>query len=269
MKKLLLIPIFFIINFAVFANNLIPEIKTPKTQNIKSMMLVGNSFFYYNNSLHKYLGDLVKHDISIEDLKRRSITINGSALSWHDVGSYLDNPHIGSFKIDANNDNKYVPYPDTTIDIVIMMGCSLCPIHPARKLDFQKYTREHSATIRSKGSEPMLFMSWSYKNKPEMFIDLKKAFIETANANNLLLIPVGEAFYKFHNVHPEIDLYTSDLRHPSKEGTYMAAAVIFSTLYGKSTFGNIGIMNLKPEDAKKIQKIADQTVEEFFQLTLK
>jgi hypothetical protein len=112
-------------------------------------------------------------------------------------------------------------------------------------------------------------MSWSYKNKPEMFIDLKKAFIETANANNLLLIPVGEAFYKFHNVHPEIDLYTSDLRHPSKEGTYMAAAVIFSTLYGKSTFGNIGIMNLEPEDAKKIQKIADQTVEEFFQLKLK
>jgi hypothetical protein len=26
---------------------------------------------------------------------------------------------------------------------------------------------------------------------------------------------------------------------------------------------------LKPEDAKKIQKIADQTVEEFFQLKLK
>ena len=49
----------------------------------------------------------------------------------------------------------------------------------------------------------------------------------------------------------------------------MAAAVIFSALYGKSTFGNIGSMNLKPEDAKKIQKIADQTVEEFFQLKLK
>ena len=83
------------------------------------------------------------------------------------------------------------------------------------------------------------------------------------------LIPVGEAFYKFNNSHPEIDLYTSDLRHPSKEGSYMAAAVIFSTLYGRSTFGNAGIMNLTPEIAYKIQKVADETVEEFFQLQLK
>ena len=49
----------------------------------------------------------------------------------------------------------------------------------------------------------------------------------------------------------------------------MAAAVIFSTLYGRSTFGNAGMMNLTPETAYKIQKVADETVEEFFQLQLK
>ena len=29
-----------------------PDIKNPKTNKIDSLMLVGNSFFYYNNSLH-------------------------------------------------------------------------------------------------------------------------------------------------------------------------------------------------------------------------
>ena len=212
--------------------------------------------------------EILNHNF-IDDLKRRSITINGSALSWHDVESYLDNPNIGNFKIDTNNDNQYVPYPDTNIDAVIMMGCSLCPIHPERKQSFKKYVKEHAMTIRAKGSEPMLFMSWAYKNKPEMFIDLKKEFLSAANLNNLLLIPVGQAFYKFNNSHPDIDLYTSDLRHPSKEGSYMAAAVIFSTLYGRSTFGNAGMMNLTPEIAHKIQKVADETVEEFFQLQLR
>ena len=268
MKKLLLILILALINFAVFADDLTPKKNSPDNKKIKSLMLVGNSFFYYNNSLHKFIGDIVKHDDFVDDVKRRSITINGSALSWHDVGSYLDNPNIGNFKIDTNNDNQYVPYMDTNIDAVIMMGCSLCPIHPERKQNFNKYVKEHALTIRAKGSEPMLFMSWAYKNKPEMFFDLKKEFLSAANLNDLLLIPVGEAFHKFNNSHPDIDLYTQDLRHPSKEGSYMAAAVIFATLYGRSTFGNAGMMDLSPEIAYKIQKVADETVEEFFQLKL-
>ena len=106
MKKLLLLPILTLIHFAVFADDLTPKKNSPDNKKVKSLMLVGNSFFYYNNSLHKYIGDIVKHDDFIDDLKRRSITINGSALSWHDVESYLENPNIGNFKIDTNNDHR-------------------------------------------------------------------------------------------------------------------------------------------------------------------
>ena len=122
MKKLLLIHLLSLINFAIFAENLIPEKNKPDNAKIESLLLIGNSFFYYNNSFHKYIGDIVKHDDSVDDLKRRSIPINGSALSWHDVESYLDNPNIGDFKIDTNNDNKYVPYPNTNIDAVIKIN---------------------------------------------------------------------------------------------------------------------------------------------------
>ena len=257
-----------LIIFATFSNASL-DIKTPKSEKISSLMLVGNSFFYYNNSLHNHLGDLIKNDPNVTSMKRRSITINGSDLPWHDIESYLSNEHIGSFRIDTKNNNKYVPSSNTKIDAVIFMGCSLCPIHPDTKDTFQVYVQKYSEIIRDKNAEPMLFMSWPYKNKPEMINSLRNVFINTANKNNLLLIPAGEAFYRFNLSYPEIDLYTKDLRHPSKEGTYLAAAVVFTSLYGKATAGNPGIMNLDPEVAHKIQMSVDKTVSEFMGITLK
>ena len=257
-----------LIIFATFSNASL-DIKTPKSEKISSLMLVGNSFFYYNNSLHNHLGDLIKNDPNVTSMKRRSITINGSDLPWHDIESYLSNEHIGSFRIDTKNNNTYVPSSNTKIDAVIFMGCSLCPIHPDTKDTFQVYVQKYSEIIRDKNAEPMLFMSWPYKNKPEMINSLRNVFINTANKNNLLLIPAGEAFYRFNLSYPEIDLYTKDLRHPSKEGTYLAAAVVFASLYGKATAGNPGIMSLDPEVAHKIQMSVDKTVSEFMGITLK
>ena len=74
---------------SVSSENLIPNIKSTKLNDIKSVMFVGHSFFYYNNSLHNHLGKLIKADPQIGDIKRRSITINGSSLSWHNVEKKL------------------------------------------------------------------------------------------------------------------------------------------------------------------------------------
>ena len=73
MKKLLLLPILTLIHFAVFADDLTPKKNSPDNKKVKSLMLVGNSFFYYNNSLHKYIGDIVKHDDFIDDLKKLNV----------------------------------------------------------------------------------------------------------------------------------------------------------------------------------------------------
>ena len=154
------------------------------TKNISSIMLIGNSFFYYNNSLHNHLGDLYDADPDLDTPRRRSITINGSSLSWHDVESYLSNEEIGSFKIDSDT-NTYEPYEKLDIDVVVMMDCSLCPINDERKDIFYKYVKKHSETIRSKGIEPILFMSWPYKNKPEMQEMLEKEFFKASKLTTL------------------------------------------------------------------------------------
>ena len=224
-------------------------------KNISSIMLIGNSFFYYNNSLHNHLGDLYDADPDLDTPRRRSITINGSSLSWHDVESYLSNEEIGSFKIDSDT-NTYEPYEKLDIDVVVMMDCSLCPINDERKDSFYKYVKKHSETIRSKGIEPILFMSWPYKNKPEMQQQLEKEFFKASKLNNLRMVPAGQAFLYVNKNFSNINLYTEDLRHPSKEGTYLAALMVFTTLSKKSPVGNSYSMDLDPKVARTLQQVA-------------
>ena len=232
------------------------------TKNVNSIMLIGNSFFYYNNSLHNHLGDIYDADPELNTPRRRSITINGSSLSWHDVESYLSNKEIGAFTIDSDT-NTYEAYEDQDIDVVIMMDCSLCPINDKRKDSFYKYVKKHSETIRSKGIEPILFMTWPYKNKPEMQQQLEKEFFKASKLNKLRMIPAGQAFLYINQNFPNINLYTEDLRHPSKEGTYLAALMIFTSLSNKTPIGNSYIMDLDPEVAKILQKVAWLTHKDF------
>ena len=246
MLKFLTVFISFVFAVSSYSDN---------SKNISSIMLIGNSFFYYNNSLHNHLGDLYDADPDLDTPRRRSITINGSSLSWHDVESYLSNEEIGSFKIDSDT-NTYEPYEEKDIDVVIMMDCSLCPINDERKESFYKYVKKHSQTIRSKGIEPILFMSWPYKNKPEMQQQLEKEFFKASKLNNLRMVPAGPAFLFVNKNFSNINLYTEDLRHPSKEGTYLAALMVFTTLSKKSPVGNSYSMGLDPKVARTLQEVA-------------
>ena len=253
MLKILIVFLSFILSISSFSSN---------AKEINSIMLIGNSFFYYNNSLHNHLGDLYDADPELNTPRRRSITINGSSLSWHDVESYLTNKKIGSFTIDSET-NTYKPYEDQDIDVVIMMDCSLCPINEKRKDSFHNYVKKHSETVRSKGIEPILFMTWPYKNKPGMQKQLEKEFYRASKLNKLRMVPAGQAFLYINQNYPNINLYTEDLRHPSKEGTYLAALMIFNTLSNKSPVGNKYIMNLEPKVARTLQEVSWKTHEEF------
>ena len=248
----------------MFANSIAVSNKISKSKDIESIMYIGNSFFYYNNSLHNHVSSIVKNHSSNKTLRQRSITINGSSLSWHPLVAYLENENIGSFTIETANDNKYTQLKDTSLDAVIFMDCSLCPIHPKTKKDFHKNVAEYTKIIRSREIEPILFMSWPYKNKPSMIKELREEFIKAANLNNIRLIPVGEAFDIFQKKYPEIDLYTDDFRHPSKEGTYLAAAVIFASLFNLEVQGTRGMKDIDSDVTFKIQEVADLTVQSFF-----
>jgi len=73
-------------------SSVMPVVKEPKGENPKSLLMIGNSFMYYNNGVHNPLVRLIRASNELgKGHKIRSITINGSSLSWHDVNSYINN----------------------------------------------------------------------------------------------------------------------------------------------------------------------------------
>ncbi len=228
-----------------------------------SAIFIGNSFFYYNNSLHNHLSLLLRAANPNSRFRATSVTISGSGSDWHDVESYFRPNALGSYSFDLNN-NVVFNKLDRLFDLAIMMDCSQCPIHPQLKSVFVEYARKHSDTVRKHGAKPVWFMSWAYADKPEMTAELAEAYTKAANDNDAFVIPAGLAFARALKERPNVVLHASDKRHPSLAGTYLAATTLFASLFKTSPVGLKYTAGLDEPTAKLLQTVAWETVQEYF-----
>lgn len=240
-----------------------PEV-TRLPQPPHSALYVGNSFFYYNNSLHSHVREFVLRGESKNNFRSFSATISGSGLDWHDVASYFRPNAVGSYSFDAKNRVIFAPKDRKPYDVTIMMDCSQCPVHPDLKTVFAESAEKDAAIVRAHGAEPVFFMSWAYQDVPEMTGELADAYTEMGNKLKALVIPAGLAFAKSQALSPEINLYQKDKRHPTLAGTYLAAATTYAALFGKSPVGNSYTADLADEVAAKLQAAAWATVQDYF-----
>ena len=229
-----------------------------------SAIFIGNSFFYYNNSLHNHVTRLVAAADPAYKLRATSVTISGSGANWHDVESYFRPDAIGQYSFDDDNNVVFNPKTDRLFDLAIMMDCSQCPIHPQLQSAFYEYSRKHSATVRRHGATPVFFMSWAYADKPEMAAQLPDAYTTAGNDNDALVIPAGLAFARAHRERPDLVLHASDRRHPSLAGTYLAACTVYAALFKKSPEGLRYTAGLDAGTATFLQTVAWETTQEYF-----
>lgn len=242
-----------------------PKIKTLGGDPPKTILFVGNSFFYFNNSMHRYVTGIARAaDAANKGLYGGiSVTISGSGLNWHDMESYFKTPAFGSYSFTADN-NVVFNKAGRPFDVVLMNDCSQCPIHPQLKDAFHDTVKAHSATVVKHGAKPALFMTWAYADKPEMTAQLAEQYTIAGNANDALVVPAGLAFAKSRAKMPDLNLYDADKRHPSLAGTYLAAATIYATFSGKSPVGVPYNGGLDPKIALHLQETAWATVQEYF-----
>ena len=229
----------------------------------ESVLWVGNSFFYYNNSMHNAFGLLVASASSDSRVRGTSVTISGSGLDWHDMDSLLRPDGLGRYSFGANNEIRFNK-AGRQYDTAIMMDCSQCPVHPQLHAAFHDTVRKHSQSLLRAGVRPVLFMSWAYKDKPEMTAQLAEQYTVAANANGALVIPAGLAFAKAIAKRADVELYAADKRHPSPAGTYLGACTVYATLYRKSPVGLTYSAGLSPELATLLQTAAWDAVQEYF-----
>ena len=242
-----------------------PQVRDLGPEAPRSVLYVGNSFFYYNNSLHGHVGNLLRAAAPADAAAFRSVsaTISGSGLQWHDVASYFRPEAVGAYTFDAGN-NIVFNRAEKLFDATIMMDCSQCPIHPRLAPVFTEYARRDSEIVRRNGARPVFFMSWAYADHPEMTAQLAEAYTVAGNANEALVIPAGLAFARSVAERPGLDLYVADKRHPSLAGTYLAASTTYAAMFGRSPEGNGYTAGLDADTARFLQSVAWRTVRAYY-----
>jgi hypothetical protein len=242
---------------ALFAQTV--EIKSLNNPEPAQVLFVGNSYFYYNDSLHNHVNRLVQaqdKDLA-ERISYKSATIGGAPLSHHDVTAHLEPGRLGL---------------DTPFDLVILQGGSGEPLRESRRRAFAEIAGQHSAVIRATGAEVALYMTPAYsavhaRYDPAMIDKISSLYIDVANEIGALVIPVGLAFEEAYRRRPEMVLHKFfDGSHPELEGTYLAACVVFASLYGQSPVGNSYTYfgEIDERDALFLQQVAQDVVVDFF-----
>jgi len=246
---------------SVRADSPTPSIKRLKVEKPQRLLFVGNSYLYYGDSVHNHVRRMVAAaGIYPEQQIRRgfkSATISGSALFDHNIDSYLE---PGKLRVKK-------PF-----QVVILQGGSTLGWSRKRPAKFMETVAEFSRKIAAAGGEIALYMTHAYvephkRVDPNMTRTLERLYVEAGNANGALVIPVGLAFEEAYRQRPGIKLHKSyDGSHPDLAGTYLAACVIFASLYGQSAVGNpydyFG--KIDKETAAFLQKVADKTVRKFY-----
>jgi hypothetical protein len=178
------------------------------------VLMIGDSLTYYNDlpGLLQQFSAREAAPIYIEQ-----ITFPLASLSFHwDGGKAVDRIRNGNF------------------NYVILQDFSRRPVtDPEGSMrDFSRFDEE----IRRSGARTIIFQNWTRRDLEEEYPALVKTYAAIVEKTHATLAPIGAAWKDVAANRPDVKLLLDD-RHPTDEGSYLTACVIYDTLYGKPSAG--------------------------------
>ena len=213
----------------------------------KNVLFVGNSFTYYNNSLHNHYRKLVAAASPGQENTGivRSLTISGGYLP----------EHAGLPALVASE----------SWEVVVLQGYSTGPISEQTEGPFREAARKFVGVIRAAGARPVFFMTWAYVGNPEMTATLEQAYTSIGKELDAQVVPVGLAFARVTAEQASLKLRVADRKHPTLVGTYLAACVFYAALQGVSPEELPYVAGLNTDVAAYLQRTAWRTVQDYRQ----
>ena len=231
---------FFII-FIFFSNSIASEYPN-------RILFVGNSYLYYNDSIHNHVKRLLVEHYKKDDIVTKSATIGGSRLHNHNIEHLL------------NHENLQL---DKQIDLLIMQGGSAEVTTPESRAKFSETTVKFSSKAHKLGIKTALYMTHAYlendkRYEPNLIKKIEKTYYEAGKKSDSLVIPVGLAYEMAYQENPKIKLHHPDGTHPGLLGTYLGACTVFATITNSSpeglSYNYLG--RISDDDRVFLQKIA-------------
>lgn len=186
-------------------------------------------------------------------LAYKSATIGGASLDHHPIEWLTEPGRIG------------VKEP---FEIVVLAGNSADALKDNTRQKFIETVRQYDRVIKSHGGKTALYMTHAYvpphkQASPANIEKIQDMFHSIGREIDAKVIPVGTAFEISYKRKPELRLHNEyDSSHPSLSGTYLAAAVVYASLYQASPVGNpYNYHNQLPADVcLHLQQIAWEAV---------
>ena len=198
------------------------------TQSVpQNILFIGNSYFYYNDSLHNHVRRMLEEAYPEMTFTFKSSTISAARLRHHNFEHLLDHKNFGVKE-------KY--------DLIIMQAGSFEFSNSEFKTKYIETVNEYSSMAKNADIKTALYMFHDYlpyerryrKNNLEELIATHR---QAAMESDSLLLPVALAFEKAYAARNDIKLHHPDGSHPSLLGHYLAAYTIFSFLTNSSPVG--------------------------------
>lgn len=237
----------------------VPAVRKSPVESPQRVLFVGNSLMYYN-------GALQTHTHRIAAAAEPPINVRDGFKSVHITGAYLHHYPI-EFLVTPGNLGFKEPF-----QLVVLAGSIQEAMSDAGRARYRQKVIEYDAIIRKHGGRTaLLWLPAVVKPNPlagsDMFTKSQEMMLSVGNEVGALVIPVALAYHNAYRQRPEIKLQMGyDGSHPTVAGQYLAAAVVYGSLYGKSAVGNpydyFGALD--PDTKAFVQKIADETVRTFF-----
>ena len=193
----------------------------------EKIIFVGNSYLYYNDSVHNHVEDLLRERFQDESIDTKLTAIGGSKLQHHNIDQILNHKNFNL---------------DKPADKIIFQGGSSEVITAKSRENFRLTAKNYSEKAQAMGIDTYLYMTHAYRDsdiryEENLIEKIKLAYYEAGEISNSTVIPVGIAFEIAYRKNPNIKLHLPDGTHPTMLGTYLASATVFTTLTEESPEG--------------------------------
>ena len=214
-------------------------------ENCRKVLLVGNSYTYYNGGVDQHLTQLLAAARPAWNVQVSSSTMGAATLQNH-----LNDPNV-VYSIQTGD-----------WDMVILQEQSTRPMNDPDAF-YSAATALHNIISQS-GALTGLYMTWARQNYPEMYNPISEAYNYLGACLDALVVPAGDGFHYASTLYPTLNLYDSDNSHPSLQGTYLVACIMLAKIWNINPYGNsyyppaMDVMT-----AGLIQELAWNTVQNF------
>lgn len=221
-----------------------------------TVLFIGSSYLEFNDVPKRFqeLARKAGHDVFV-----KSHTLLGQPLAHHAAA-----PEAAY--VIRKREWDYVVLQGGAHDVAYPRGADR-PVLPALRELHRKATEDSPAT------KVVWMMPWAYEDGmlwvegrtedyAKMQLDIREKVLDWADQVDLVIAPVGMAFYE---VLTEWDqgphfLHDVDWNHASREGSFLAAATFFSTIFAESCTDVAYRWKVEADLARDLREVASRTV---------